>query len=105
MNLKRVLIPVAMIALCAAILLAYNRTGMALPSPTPPPAVSPSRSPTPPSRVTPTILPTTPPHGDIPPVGGPAPDFSLTSVRGETVSLQQHRGESSVVLLFYRTGG
>ncbi|HEM61639.1 MAG TPA: redoxin domain-containing protein, partial [Chloroflexi bacterium] len=36
---------------------------------------------------------------------GPAPDFSLTSVRGETVSLQQYRGKTSVVLLFYRTGG
>lgn len=35
------------------------------------------------------------------PVGSPAPDFTLTSIQGEDVSLSGYRGRS-VVLVFLR---
>jgi peroxiredoxin Q/BCP len=34
-------------------------------------------------------------------VGTPAPDFTLTDERGNDVSLRDHAGKSSVVLMFY----
>ena len=46
---------------------------------------------------------------DLPPteidrvaVGSVAPDFSLRSLAGETVTLSDFRGEKNVVLVFYR---
>lgn len=37
----------------------------------------------------------------LPVVGKPAPDFSLQSTSGETVSLKQFKGKSTLVLYFY----
>jgi peroxiredoxin (alkyl hydroperoxide reductase subunit C) len=46
---------------------------------------------------------------DLPPtdlervsVGRPAPDFSLVSLAGDTVTLSSFRGAKNVVLVFYR---
>jgi peroxiredoxin Q/BCP len=39
-------------------------------------------------------------HGTLPAVGGPAPDFTLPSQEGSTVSLKDYRGKW-VVLYFY----
>ena len=37
----------------------------------------------------------------LPVIGKPAPDFSLPSTSGETVSLRQFKGKKTVVLYFY----
>ena len=37
----------------------------------------------------------------LPVIGKPAPDFSLPSTTGETVSLRQFKGKKTVVLYFY----
>ena len=37
----------------------------------------------------------------LPVIGKPAPDFTLPSSSGETVSLKQFKGKKSVVLYFY----
>lgn len=39
-----------------------------------------------------------------PVIGAEAPDFSLPSAAGETVSLSAFRGEAPVVLIFFRGG-
>lgn len=43
---------------------------------------------------------TPPPIGDAPEIGKPAPDFTLKTFRGETVSLSQYRGKP-VLLIFW----
>jgi cytochrome oxidase Cu insertion factor (SCO1/SenC/PrrC family) len=107
MNAKRVLIPILMLAVCAAILVTYNLAAVSSPSPTPTPTRTPRAEPTATLRVGPTAtLPPTQELGaSIPAVGEPAPDFTLPSVSGEAVNLSSYRGEKNVVLLFYRTGG
>lgn len=35
-------------------------------------------------------------------VGDPAPDFSLTSYRGDVLTLSENRGVREIVLVFYR---
>ena len=35
-------------------------------------------------------------------VGDPAPDFTLTSFAGDPVTLSDFRGETNVILVFYR---
>ena len=35
-------------------------------------------------------------------VGTPAPDFSLETITGDTLTLSEFRGEKDVVLVFYR---
>lgn len=35
-------------------------------------------------------------------VGDPAPDFTLESLRGGTITLSQFRGKRNVLLMFYR---
>jgi len=35
-------------------------------------------------------------------VGEAAPDFTLPSFRGDTITLSQYRGEKTVLLVFYR---
>jgi peroxiredoxin Q/BCP len=37
----------------------------------------------------------------LPVIGKPAPDFSLPSTTGETISLRQYKGKKTVVLYFY----
>ena len=37
----------------------------------------------------------------LPVIGRPAPDFSLPSTTGETISLRQYKGKKTVVLYFY----
>lgn len=37
----------------------------------------------------------------LPVIGKPAPDFSLPSTTGETISLKQFKGKKTVVLFFY----
>ena len=46
---------------------------------------------------------------DLPPtelervaMGAPAPDFSLETISGDTLTLSDFRGEKNVVLVFYR---
>ena len=107
MNAKRVLIPILMLAVCAAILVTYNVVAMNKPSPTPTPTRTPQ------ARSTATLQPqstaTTPHTQDlgtgIPAVGELAPDFTLPSVWGDAVTLSSYRGKKNIVLLFYRTGG
>jgi cytochrome oxidase Cu insertion factor (SCO1/SenC/PrrC family) len=106
MNAKRVLAPVLMIAVCLVILASFKvaAVGEPTPSPTSAPVQQSSPSPTP-QRAT-TAAPTPPQESpsSIPAIGETAPDFSLPSVSGEPVILSSYRGESNVVLLFYRTG-
>jgi hypothetical protein len=104
---RKVLIPLVMIALSAAVLLVYNRTSMALPafSPSPLATDAPSASPSADSTARSAPLSTTVPQAVVPSVGDQAPLFSLPSVWGEKVSLEHYRGITNVVLLFYRTGG
>ncbi len=40
--------------------------------------------------------------GSTPKPGDPAPDFILTSQTGASVKLEDYKGKSSVVLVFYR---
>ncbi len=107
MNTKRVLIPILMLAVCAAVLVTYNLAAMSQPSPTP----TSTRTPGVESMATVQGGSTaTPPStqdlgAGIPAVGEPAPDFTLPSVWGDPVTLSSYRGEKNVVLLFYRTGG
>ncbi len=35
-------------------------------------------------------------------VGDEAPDFSLLSFRGDTVTLSEYRGQRNIILVFYR---
>lgn len=107
MNVRRVLIPVLMIAVCAVILVTYNlatvNTGASSPTPTlvvrsnPSPGTLPTSS-----AATP---PTQQPASSIPAAGVLAPDFSLPSAWGDPITLSHYRGEKNIVLLFYRTSG
>lgn len=107
MSLKRVPAPLVMIALSAVLLVACKRTSTAVPPPSPSPFPAISTSPSP--EVAATSNTATPPtaaaQAVVPSVGDPAPDFSLPTVWDETVSLEHYRGNTNVVLLFYRTGG
>ncbi len=96
-----------LILVCAAVLLAYNYLGMAMPAPSGTPPLPSTPYPTPPVPPTsePATPPANPPQAAIPAVGDLAPEFSLPSVSGETVSLSDYHGTRDVVLLFYRTGG
>jgi len=99
MNSKRVMIPVLMLIVCAAILVTYKVAAVSTISATPTPTQTPRPVPT-----------TTPPPAEqpvwvIPAAGEPAPDFTLPSVDGEAVTLSDYRGQKNIVLLFYRTGG
>ena len=107
MSAKRALIPVLLILVCAAILLAYNRLRVAMPAPSVTPSLPSTPYPTPPVPPTsePTTPPANPPQAAIPAVGDLAPEFSLPSVSGGTVSVSDYRGTRDVLLLFYRTGG
>jgi hypothetical protein len=107
MNVKRFLAPVLMIAVCGVILASFKVAAVGEPtvSPTSAPIVQSSPLPTP-HRAT--IASPTPPQespSSIPAIGETAPDFTLPSVWGETVTLSSYRGTRNVVLLFYRTGG
>ena len=35
-------------------------------------------------------------------VGDPAPDFSLHTFRGDTLTLSEYRGQREIILVFYR---
>jgi cytochrome oxidase Cu insertion factor (SCO1/SenC/PrrC family) len=99
MNGKRVMIPVLMLIVCAAVLVTYKvaavNTIPATPTPTQTPRSVPTATPGPAEE----------PGSLIPAVGEPAPDFTLPSVEGGAVTLSDYRGQKNVVLLFYRTGG
>jgi cytochrome oxidase Cu insertion factor (SCO1/SenC/PrrC family) len=107
MNAKRVLIPVLMLAICAAILVVFRVTGPDSTSSTntatrtPPMTRAAATQP----LSTSTPLPSQGVAPLIPAVGESAPDFTLPSVNGGTVTLSDYRGQKNVVLLFYRTGG
>jgi cytochrome oxidase Cu insertion factor (SCO1/SenC/PrrC family) len=107
MNTKRVLIPILMLAVCAAILVTYNLAAMSQPSPTATATRTPGSESTAPLQAgsTATIPPTQGLGAAIPAVGTLAPDFTLPSVWGDPVTLSSYRGEKNIVLLFYRTGG
>jgi cytochrome oxidase Cu insertion factor (SCO1/SenC/PrrC family) len=107
MNAKRVVIPVLMLMVCAAILVTYNVAAVNRTSPTPTPAHTPRPIPTaaPRSASTATPWPSEEPGSLIPAAGEPAPDFTLPSMSGDAVTLSDYRGQKNVVLLFYRTGG
>ncbi len=106
MNAKRVLAPVLMIAVCLVILASFRLAAVSEPTPSPTSApVQPSSpSPTPQHATTAASTPLQKSASSIPAIGETAPDFSLPSVSGETVSLSSYRGDRNVVLLFYRTG-
>jgi hypothetical protein len=107
MNTKRVLIPILMLAVCAAILVIYNLAAMSQPSPAPTATRTPGTESTAtlPARPAVTVAATQDLGSAIPAVGEPAPDFTLPSVGGDPVTLSGYQGEQNVVLLFYRTGG
>jgi len=107
MNAKRVVIPVLMLIVCAAILVTYNVAAVNRTSPTPTPTQTPGPIPTPTPRSASTSTPSRSeePGSLIPAAGEPAPDFTLPSVGGDAVTLSDYRGQKNVVLLFYRTGG
>ena len=107
MTPRKALIPLAMIAVSAAVLLVYNRTSMAVPAVSPSPLATDAPSASPPAGPTASLASQSPtvPQAVVPSVGDPAPLFSLPSVWGENVSLEQYLGNTNVVLLFYRTGG
>jgi hypothetical protein len=106
-NAKRVLTPVLMLAVCVVILASYKVAAVrkTASSPTAVPALQPS--PTLPSQPTATAAAPQAQESpsSIPGVGDIAPDFTLLSVWEDTVTLSSYRGESNMVLLFYRTGG
>ncbi len=106
MNAKRVLAPVLMIALCMVILASFKVAAVSepTPSPTSAPIEQSSPSSTPQRATTATTTPPQESPSSIPAIGESAPDFTLPSVGGETVTLSSYRGERNVVLLFYRTG-
>ena len=99
MNSKRVMIPVLMLIVCAAILVTYKVAAVSTISATPTPTQTPRPAPTTTPR------PAAEPGSLIPQAGELAPDFTLPSVEGESVTLSDYRGQKNVVLLFYRTGG
>ena len=107
MNAKRVVIPVLMLIVCAAILVTYNVAAVNRTTPTPTSTQTPQPlpTPTPQSGSVSTPLPTQEAGSLIPAAGEPAPDFTLPSVSGDAVTLSDYRGQKNVVLLFYRTGG
>jgi cytochrome oxidase Cu insertion factor (SCO1/SenC/PrrC family) len=107
MNAKRVVIPVLMLVVCAAILVTYNVAAVNRTTPTATPTRTPRPVPTaaPQSASTSTPWSSEEPGSLIPAVGDPAPDFALPSVSGDEVALTDYRGQKNVVLLFYRTGG
>jgi len=105
--MRRVLIPILMLGLCALIVASYGRlapTGLGIID-TPTPAFTPTPQPL--ANPSPTILHPPSPATDstIPSIGGRAPDFTLPSVWGDMVTLSSYHGQKNVVLLFYRTGG
>jgi cytochrome oxidase Cu insertion factor (SCO1/SenC/PrrC family) len=107
MNARRVLIPVAMIAVCAVILVIFNlttvSTGALAPAPTAALPSNPGIAALPTSSA---VTPPTPlPGSSIPAIGALAPDFSLFSAWGDPVTLSRYRGDKNIVLLFYRTSG
>jgi hypothetical protein len=107
-NIRQVLTTILMIALCATLLLGCGSpgTGMATPVPssTEPIARTPA-IPTSSGESIPTSNPDQSPGSSIPPVGAPAPEFTLPSVGDGPISLSDFRGQKNVVVLFYRTGG
>jgi cytochrome oxidase Cu insertion factor (SCO1/SenC/PrrC family) len=107
MDTKRVLIPILMLAVCAAILVTYNLAALSQPEPTPTALRTPSIESiaTVQGASTPTPVSTQNLGVAVPAVGDMAPDFTLPSVWGDPVTLSSYRGEKNVVLLFYRTGG
>lgn len=107
MNAKRVVIPVLMLIVCAAVLVTYNVAAVNRTSPTTTPTQTPRPlpTPTPQSGSASTPWPSEEPGSLIPAAGEPAPDFTLPSVSGDAVTLSDYRGQKNVVLLFYRTGG
>ncbi len=104
--MRRVLPPIVMLVLCAALLFAYRyfvppRGGS---------AASPTMSVTPTldsiATAEPTATQPAPPSASLlPAIGEPAPDFTLPSASGAPITLSGYRGQKDVVLLFYRTGG
>jgi len=107
MNAKRVVIPVLMLIVCAAVLVTYNVAAVNRTSQTPTPTqtLRPLPTPTPQSGSASTPSPTQELGSLTPATGEPAPDFTLPSVEGDAVTLSGYRGQKHVVLLFYRTGG
>ena len=107
MKAKRVVIPVLMLIVCAAILVTYNVAAVNRTSPTPTPAQTPQPLPTPTPQSGSVSMPSPiEEQGSLTPATGePAPDFTLPSVGGDAVTLSDYRGQRNVVLLFYRTGG
>ena len=105
--MKRVMIPILMLALCALILggygcLAPTATGI-IDSVTPTPITPPEPTANPSATAPPPPSPATGPT--IPAVGDQAPDFTLPSAWGDIITLSSHEGQKNIVLVFYRTGG
>jgi hypothetical protein len=107
MKLKRVLIPVLMLAVCGAILGVYNFAVVDNSTPLVTPSTEPTSDPSPTARSNPTPArpPTPSTDAAIPAIGDQAPDFILPSVWGDPVTLSSYRGQENIVLVFYRTGG
>ena len=80
-----------------------------LPPPTNTPEPDPTPTPPPTATPAPTATPVPPPATEAPSlkvgynVGEMAPDFELTTIDGETLSLSDFRGSSPVLLYFYAT--
>ena len=105
--MRRVLIPILMLGLCALLLGGYKCLApdaleiisKATPILTPwlEPTANPSpTAPHPPSPTTDSL---------IPAIGDQAPDFTLPSGQGDTITLSTYEGQKNIVLVFYRTGG
>lgn len=105
--MRRVLIPIFVVVLCGFILggCGYLSPTTSKDPDTPTPVIILPPEPT--ANPRPTATQSQPPAtvSAIPPVGEQAPDFTLSSVSGDTVTLSRYEGQKNIVLVFYRTGG
>lgn len=105
--MKRVLIPILMLVVCALIVGSYGYLAPAISENVNTPAPAITSSPELTVNPSPTATQSQPSANiaAIPAVGEQAPDFTLPSVSGDMVTLSRYQGQKNIVLVFYRTGG